>query len=160
MDKRTSPTDPHAEPEDLGPVLDFMRLLWGLDHALQSASKRMESSLGVTGPQRVVIRMVGRYPGVSAGRLASLLHMHPSTLTGILKRLVGNGALLRTADPNDARRARFQLTPKGQALNKTKTGTVEAAVRRALGKLDPQDLERSRKVLEMLTDQVGAVTVE
>lgn len=30
----------------LGEVLDFMRLLWGLDHALQRASKRMETTLG------------------------------------------------------------------------------------------------------------------
>ena len=57
----------------LGAVLDFMRLLWAVDHALQSASKRMESSFGLTGPQRLVVRIVGRFPGIAAGRIGRRL---------------------------------------------------------------------------------------
>ena len=68
-----------------------MRLLWAVDHGLQRRSKRMAATLGVTGPQRLVIRIVGRFPGISAGRLASILHLHPSTLTGILRRLERGG---------------------------------------------------------------------
>ena len=43
----------------LGPTLDFLRLLWELDHALQRRSKRMARALGLTGPQRLVLRIVG-----------------------------------------------------------------------------------------------------
>ena len=57
----------------LGAVLDFMRLLWAVDHSLQSASKRMESTFGITGPQRLVVRIVGRFPGIAAGREAGCL---------------------------------------------------------------------------------------
>src|SRR5439155_8811053 len=64
----------------LGAVLDFMRLLWAVDHSLQSASKRMEAAYGITGPQRLVVRIVGRFPGIAAGRVAEILHVHPSTL--------------------------------------------------------------------------------
>ena len=35
---------------DLDPVLDFMRLLWNVEHGLQSTSKHMETTLGITGP--------------------------------------------------------------------------------------------------------------
>src|SRR3954467_2899161 len=101
----------------LGAVLDFMRLLWALDHALQSASKRMESTHGITGPQRLVVRIVGRFPGIAAGRVAEILHVHPSTLTGILKRLEQRAILQRQSDPRDARRALFSLTPKGKKLD-------------------------------------------
>src|SRR5437588_7169226 len=126
---------PLEEPEDekgppLGAVLDFMRLLWAVDHALQSASKRMEAIHGITGPQRLVVRIVGRFPGIAAGRVAEILHVHPSTLTGILKRLEGRGVLQRRSDPRDARRALFGLTLKGKKLDTAKTGTVEQAVRR------------------------------
>ena len=68
-----------------------LRLIWALDHALQRRSKRMEATLGVTGPQRLVIRIVGRFPGAPAGLLSEILHIHPSTLTGILKRLQVKG---------------------------------------------------------------------
>src|SRR6266540_480401 len=96
----------------LGPVLEFMRALWALDHALQSASKRMESRLGITAPQRLVVRIVGRFPGISAGEVAEILHVHPSTLTGVLKRLEGRGFVARRADPRDARRALLGLTAR------------------------------------------------
>src|SRR5438270_10106793 len=114
----------------LGAVLDFMRLLWAVDHALQSASKRMESTFGMTGPQRLVVRIVGRFPGIAAGRVAEILHVHPSTLTGILRRLESRAVLQRRSDPRGARRALFSLTTKGKKLDTLRTGTVEQAVRR------------------------------
>src|SRR3569833_1262371 len=78
--------------------LEFMRLLWAVDHGLQSASKRLEASSGVTGPQRLVIRIVGVYPGISAGEIADILVTHPSTLSGVLKRLESRGFVERKND--------------------------------------------------------------
>src|SRR5262245_45581529 len=104
-DDKPDRADEGAALPPLGDVLEFMRLLWAIDHGLQSTSKRMETSLGVTGPQRLVIRIVGRFPGVAAGQLARILHVHPSTLTGILKRLEQRGIVSRQADPEDALRA-------------------------------------------------------
>jgi len=139
----------------LGAVLDFMRLLWALDHSLQSASKRMEQAYGVTGPQRLVVRIVGRFPGISAGRVAEILHVHPSTLTGILKRLESRGILQRKSDPRDARRALFGLTPKGRKLDTVRTGAVEQAVRRVLA-ADPQKVSASQEILASLSVELDA----
>jgi MarR family transcriptional regulator, organic hydroperoxide resistance regulator len=138
----------------LGDVLDFMRLLWAVDHALQSTSKRMESRLGVTGPQRLVIRIVGRSPGISAGELADIMHVHPSTLTGVLKRLENRGVLTRKPDPADARRALFGLTAKGKELDQQRTGTVEAAVRRALARIEPNQLATTATALGILASEL------
>jgi len=141
-----------AEKSDrLGEVLDFMRLLWAVDHALQSTSKRMEASLGVTGPQRLVIRIVGRFPGISAGELAGILHIHPSTLTGILKRLEARGIIDRKPDQNDARRALFSLTNKGRELDGLRNGTVETTVKKSLSKLPPRKVAAARDVLGSLS---------
>jgi DNA-binding MarR family transcriptional regulator len=65
-----------------------MQLLWAVVHELEITSKRMTGEIGVTGPQRLVLRVVGLFPGLSAGELATILHLHPSTLTGVLQRLV------------------------------------------------------------------------
>ena len=96
----------------LGEVIDFMRLLWAVDHGLEASSKRMNAVFGVTGPQRLVIRIVGRHPGIAAGRIAEILHVHPSTLTGVLSRLADRGIVVRRVDPGDGRRALFSLTPR------------------------------------------------
>src|ERR1051325_8901008 len=130
----------------LGAVLDFMRLLWAVDHSLQSASKRMEAAYGITGPQRLVVRIVGRFPGIAAGRVAEILHVHPSTLTGILKRLEQRQILQRRPDPRDARRALFALTPKGKKLDTVRTGMVEQAVRRVLAR-DPGQIAAAQQML-------------
>lgn len=142
----------------LGRVLAFMRQLWELDHRLQSASKGMAAAIGVTGPQRLVVRMVGRFPGVSAGGLSDLLHLHPSTLTGVLERLVAAGLLKRAQDPDDQRRARFRLTEKGRAIDRRKQGTVEAATRRALRPVPLRDIEVAAAVLRRITEALGALS--
>jgi DNA-binding MarR family transcriptional regulator len=139
-----------------GEVLDFMRLLWAVDHGLQKISKRMRTEIGMTGPQRLVIRIVGRVPGISAGELARVLHLHPSTLTGILRRLELMGAIEREGDPKDARRALLKLTPQGRQIDNTRTGTVEAAVRRGLGKVADEDLAAAARVLRALATELIA----
>jgi DNA-binding MarR family transcriptional regulator len=138
----------------LGGVLDFMRLLWALDHGLQARSKRMQARHGVTGPQRLALRLIGRFPGVSAGRLADLLSVHPSTLTGILARLEARRFIRRQPDPADARRARFELTTSGRAINEKRSGTVEQAVAKALGSLPDEQLRASETVLRVLIDSL------
>lgn len=134
----------------LGGVLDFLKLLWALDHGLQTASRDMERRLGVTGPQRMVIRIVGRFPGISAGELASVLHVHPSTLTGVLRRLETRRILKRMRDPQDGRRAHFFLTPSGGQLDAIKSGTVEAVIRNALQNVSVERVEAAQSVLRDL----------
>ncbi len=139
----------------LGEVLDFMRMLWSIDHGLQTTSKRMESTIGVTGLQRMVLRLVGRFPGISAGHLARILHVHPSTLTGVLKRLEDRQLVTRSADPLDARRALFTLTSKGRTLDIPATGTVEAAVQRALERVPQTKINAARDLLQALSEELG-----
>jgi len=140
--------------DQLGPVLEFMKQLWALDHGLQSASKRMESRFGITGPQRLVVRIVGRFPGISAGALADVLRVHPSTLTGVLRRLEMRGMVLRRTDPKDARRALFGLTPRGRKMDTLRTGTVEQAVRRVLQRL-PEDIPAAERILAALSVELA-----
>jgi DNA-binding MarR family transcriptional regulator len=139
----------------LGSTLDFMRVLWAMDHGLQRRSKRMEVELGVTGMQRVVIRLIGRFPAITAGRLAELLHVHPRTLTGVLKRCVDRGFVARERDRTDARVAHFTLTAEGMKIDGSQAGTIEAAVRRALSRLDSAQVDAARAVLSALVDELA-----
>jgi DNA-binding MarR family transcriptional regulator len=131
----------------LDPVLEFLQLLWSVEHGLQSASKRMEASLGITGPQRLVLRMVGRFPGVSAGELAHIVQLHPSTVTGILQRLVARGLLARVGDPRDNRRVRLRLRPAARGFMRPSSGRAERAVTRALAGMSATQVRAARAVL-------------
>jgi len=138
----------------LGEVLEFLRALWGMNHALETASRRMRVRLGVTGPERMVVRLVGRYPGISAGDLARVLLVHPSSLTALLKRLVARGILVRRTDAVDARRALFALTPRGAAIDGIRKGTVEAALTVALAALPARQVRATAGVLDRLTRMI------
>ena len=140
-------TEAGGTAEPLGKVLDFMRLIWALDHGLQSLSKRMQASIGLTGPQRVALRIVGRKPGISAGALADVLRLHPSTLTGILHRLERRGLVRRNLDPADRRRARLTLTPRGRQFDVRAPGTVEAVVERVLSGIPESQLRPTADLL-------------
>lgn len=132
-----------------------MRLLWSVDHGLRSFSKHMALNAGVTSPQRLVIRMVGRFPGASAGKLADLLHVHPSTLTGVLDRLVKRGLLQRSGDPEDGRRALFELTQRGSDIDVLRAGTVEDVVRRVMSRLSDTKLLAARDTLAELAKELA-----
>jgi MarR family transcriptional regulator, organic hydroperoxide resistance regulator len=138
----------------LGDVLDFMRLLCAVDHALQRTSKEMETRLGVTGPQRFVLRIVGRFPGIPAGQVAKLLHLHPSTLTGVFRRLETHELLRRRADPRDGRRFLLSLTEKGRLFDVEVEGTVEAVVRGVLERTSPGRLQAARDVLQTVAAEL------
>src|SRR5262245_4720115 len=146
----TTLADDHATAPELPDVLQFMQLLWAVVHGLDRISKRMTAAIGVTGPQRLVLRVVGLFPGLSAGDLAQILHIHPSTLTGVLHRLVTQGLLERVDDPNDRRRAVLHLTSEGTRANAVRRGTVESAVAAALEQVSASDRAATRRVLELL----------
>jgi len=142
---------------NLGRILEFMRLLWAINHGYASVSKRMARTIGVTGPQRLVIRMIGRFPGLSAGDLAEVLHSHPSTLTGVLRRLERRRLILRGIDPRDARRTRFRLTAGGRRVDRGKVATIEAAMRRALRGFPPRELAAAEALFERVSAELEAI---
>jgi MarR family transcriptional regulator, organic hydroperoxide resistance regulator len=139
---------------ELPDVLQFMQLFWAVVHGLERTSKRMNTDMGVTGPQRLVLRVVGLFPGLSAGDLAKILHVHPSTLTGVLQRLVAQNLLRRVDDARDRRRAILHLTTRGARINGVTRGTVESAVTRALYGVTARERAITRRVLQRLASEL------
>jgi DNA-binding MarR family transcriptional regulator len=123
-------------------------------HALDVRSKRMAKTLGVTGPQRLVIRIVGQRPGQTASEISEMLGKHPSTMTGVLARLEARGLLLREVDAEDRRRARFTLTTGGKKIDRERRGTVEAATRRALGRVKPDGVAATLELVGVLVEEL------
>jgi DNA-binding MarR family transcriptional regulator len=135
---------------DLPDVLAFMEGLWAVVHRMERLSKQMGAAVGVTGPQRLVLRLIGLFPGISAGDLAATLHLHPSTLTGVLKRLEEQQLLTRTIDAADRRRTILALTRRGRRLSDNAARTVEGAVAAALEESPRAQRVATRRFLERL----------
>jgi DNA-binding MarR family transcriptional regulator len=144
----------------LTPALEFLENVWRLNHALERTSMRMESTLGITAQQRLIIRFVGKYPGMTSGQLATLLHLDPGTISTSLGRLERKGLLERRQDHRDKRCVTLGLTTAGRALDKPMRGTIEHAVERLLESTDSQEIDVARRMLgrlaELLAEEVDA----
>jgi len=145
---------PKTKAQPAGETLQFMQRMWDFVHALDVRSKRMMSSIGVTGPQRLVIRLVGQKPNQTASDIAAMLGKHPSTLTGVLARLEERNLILREVDQSDRRRARFTLTAAGKRVDRDNRGTVEAATRRALGRVPARDVKTTLALVAKLVEEL------
>jgi DNA-binding MarR family transcriptional regulator len=147
------------EARPLGHALDFLRVLWAINHGLATTSRYMKSKYGVTGRQRLIIQVVNEFPGISAGDLAKVLHLDPSTLTGVLQQMGQRGLQLQP-DVRDRRRLRIQLTTKGRRMSHMAVGAIEAAVSRTLSRVSPAKLKATREVLALLADNLDRHDVE
>ena len=144
----------HSRHVTAAAVLEFLRLLWAVDHQLQRASKRLTRALGVTGPQRLAVRTIGTKPGLSPQDVAAALHLHKSTVTGILRRLEDQGLITRAVDTRDKRRARLHLTSPGWRISNAKGPTIERAVQGALSRVPGKSVDAARDVLSAIAQQL------
>ena len=140
-----------AESGGFGDAFEFLRLIWAVDHSLQRMSRQLVRKLGVTGPQRLTIRAIGKLQPVTSADLAGLLHLHPSTLTVIVAALEKGGYVVRSPDERDRRRLLLKLTPKGRAIERAGEGTIEAAVQKALDAATKGEVEVSRRLLTRIS---------
>ena len=145
---------PSPEPSNdftLGPAGEFMRSLWQLNHAIERVSRSMETSLGVTAQQRMMVRCVGKYPGMTASQLAAHFHLDAGTVSTALGRLERKGLIERRRGHQDRRRVTLGLTAAGRAIDRNGAGTVEKAIEVLLRTANADDVARTRHVLGTLT---------
>lgn len=128
---------PRRDPSTPDP--DLLRLLWEAGHALQAMSRRMERTLGVSGPQRLVLREVVRKPGIVPGELAGVLGIHPSTVTGLVDGLVTAGLVERRRDDADRRSVQLWATGAGTALLQQDLETIESVLTRTSAEFSAAD---------------------
>ena len=135
----------------LGPTIEFMRNLWRLNHALERLSRRMEANWGVTAQQRMIIRCVGKYPGMTAGQLARQLCVDAGTISAALNRLEKKGLVERRRAERDRRRLTLGLTASGRSVDQV-AGALEHAAESLLAATSREDAACTRRVLGTLTE--------
>jgi DNA-binding MarR family transcriptional regulator len=137
------------------PALHFLQGIWRLENALERVSKRMEDTLGISGPQRFALRLIGEQPGVGARELAAALHLHPSTVTGVVQRLESRGLITRASHATDGRRLHLHLTAAGRRILRPNLhGTVEHAARATLDGSSAARIRAAVSVLERFADEL------
>jgi DNA-binding MarR family transcriptional regulator len=98
--------------------------------AIDLNSKRLERESGLTGPQLLVMQLIGSAGEITAGVLAREVSLSQATVTSILDRLERKGLLVRERSADDKRKVMVSLTEEGgQALEKAPTLMQESFIK-------------------------------
>ena len=146
-----------GEGRDAAEIVNSLRRLF---KAIQEYSKAIFKQTGLSGPQVWALTILKGEPGLSLGELSERLFAHPSTVSGIVDRLVQRGAVSRVADTQDRRGIRLSLTSVGKQLLKRSPPPVQWGLTRALQSLPPLQLRQLRRSLEQVVGVTAARRVE
>lgn len=149
----TKQMEPHEE------VLVALRRII---RAVDLHSRRLIQRTGLSGPQLVVMQVIGRHAPLSSGELARQASLSQATVTAILDRLEERGLVLRARSTEDRRRTRVELTAEGKkalagsptllqehfvtrfgALADWEQHLIIASLQRVAHMMDAQDLDAS-----------------
>ncbi|GLQ49891.1 MarR family winged helix-turn-helix transcriptional regulator [Dyella flava] len=86
---------------------------------------------GITGMQASVLQLVTSCRGVTSIEIARLYKLQPSSITGLVDRLVKKGLVLRVPSDDDRRVAYLRATSEGEAL----AAQLQAVFDKSIGSL-------------------------
>jgi DNA-binding MarR family transcriptional regulator len=135
-------------------MVEFLGAVWGLYRELHAASGRMLENFGVSGPQRLVLRVIEVTPGITAGQLADAVDLHRSTVSTLIKRLETLGLVTRRHDRADRRLVYLELTPTGRRLNARAVVTIEATLRTLIEERGVAWRKRTHETLRQLSTAI------
>jgi DNA-binding MarR family transcriptional regulator len=115
---------------------------------------------GLTESQAELIRLVGRRPNVSVREAATELGLVLNTASTLVSRLSADGLLVRTVDPDDRRVGRLRLTDPAQQIADDSRAARRAALRDALDRLTPTQIEQLSAGLEVLAEMTRMLDEE
>ena len=131
---------------------------------LERTAKRMKqffqqtltaAGADITIDQWVVLQVLNQEDGLSQLHIAKATFKDAPTITRIIDLLCNKSLCKRTTDPNDRRRFRIQLTPKGHQTITELMPIIERARKKAWRGLDKQQLDELMATLDMVFDNLS-----
>jgi DNA-binding MarR family transcriptional regulator len=135
------------------------RLNEQLAYIIALVNKRLEDELeerlrpaGVPIEQLRILELLQNSDGRSMRDLAQRALIEPTTLTKIIDRMVSDGLVHRTPDPNDRRRVVIRLATGGKALFKRLDRITISQQDRLEKRIPPAKMEELRRLLTEIMD--------
>ncbi len=137
------------------PLQESIELLHRIFQAADLFSRQTLRDFGVTGPQIWALKTIEDAGILSMGDLAHGMHLHVSTVSGIIDRLESGGLVTRVRSASDARVMELRLTPKGKGILARSPEPPRSKVARRLQGLRPGELRKVRASLTLIAEAMG-----
>jgi DNA-binding MarR family transcriptional regulator len=125
-------------------------MLHRIFQAVDLFSRQTLRDFGVSGPQIWALRSIEQAGVSSMSDLAQGMHLHMSTVTGIIDRLESAKLVTRGRSEADARVMEIRLTAKGKAILSRAPEPPRSKAARGLQRLSPKELRQLHSSLLLL----------
>lgn len=164
-----------AEPDNLVQLRDYEMVGYGRHESLRlwlrlltcttliesKIRAQLEGHFSVTLPQFDLMAQLDRTPeGLTMSSLSERLMVSNGNVTGIVKRLIGEGLIDRQTSKTDRRSFVVWLSPKGQALFREMAEMHESWVNGLFAQLSPADITKLMALLASTKEKVRGAKLE
>src|SRR5690606_34965704 len=102
-----------------------------------------------------ILSQIYRVPeGLILGELSQRLMVSPGNITSVIKRLMDDGLIVRTQNPDDRRENIIQMTPLGRTKFVEMAAANELWIRNLTADLSPADVESLLALLQRMKASV------
>ena len=131
-------------------IAQIIEAQWRMNRVIRERTLDSWVKLNLTIPQLKSLFYISRHGRVNLSGLASGIRVTPANVTGIADRLVEQGLLTRTPDPDDRRVSWLRATDKGKTLiNDLREGRAQE-MRRILDQLTEEELSTVARGFELV----------
>lgn len=120
--------------------------------AIEDYSRKVEHRFGLTGPQVWTLWEMGMGGPQSLKDLAARMGMDPSTLVGVIDRLLVKGLVVRTKDGEDRRQISLYPSTQGWDLLAEAPHPSQGYLLHGLERMDTRDIRNLHLSLKMLVE--------
>ena len=120
--------------------------------AIQSHSKTVEKSCGLSGAKLWMMWELFATPGIKVSQLAKALTIHPSTCSNMLDQLEDKDLILRERSKVDQRTVHLYLTDNGTMLLARAPRPAQGIMSEALERLNDENLKQLECGLSQLLE--------
>jgi DNA-binding MarR family transcriptional regulator len=129
---------------------ETVEMLHRVFQAVDLFSRQTLRDFGVSGPQIWALRSIDQAGVASMGDLALGMHLHMSTVTGIIDRLEAAKLVTRERSASDARVMEIRLTARGRAILARAPEPPRSKAARGLQRLSPKELRQVHSSLRLI----------
>lgn len=141
-------------------IQECMQSLRRIVKSLEDYSQSVEKRFNLTGPQLWALWELGRSGPCALKDLAERMKLDPSTVVGVVDRLVVKGLVVRNPDPSDRRRISLVPTPKGEEILVAAPHPAQGHLLAGLERMDRSNVENLHEALDTLVKVLEAENLE
>jgi len=131
-------------------LAESVEMLHRIFQVVDLFSRQTLRDFGVSGPQIWALRSIELGGVVSMSDLAQGMHLHMSTVTGIIDRLEAGKLVTRERSEADARVMEIRLTARGKSILAKAPEPPRSKAARGLQRLTPKELKQVHSSLLLI----------